>query len=229
MLCALPLILLLLNTGWIYNQPGFIDTWIYVGFFQKYDLPQFIASDKKILRLPWIWTGFAIYRLFPPLIANYVVHLLPLLAAPITLYFLLRKYFAVWIAFFTAVSLLLYVPFHGPGGWDYHDAFAGLFFLLTFWFVSNAAARPADAMRWMLLAGVVWSVTLHANIIFVNWTPLLIIQFVAIGGVPRGQRLWRLALAGLAGLVAMTVVFCIGNYPRRPRLLLLFDFLQAHV
>src|SRR4051794_41628164 len=82
LLCLLPLILLLLNTGWIYNQPGFIDTWIYVGFFQNYDLPQFLASEKKILRLPWIWTGFAAYKLFPPLIANYALHLLSLLGPP---------------------------------------------------------------------------------------------------------------------------------------------------
>ncbi len=210
-LCALPLVLLLLNTGWIYNQPGFIDTWIYVSFFENYDLPQYFVGEKKILRLPWIWTGFAAYRLFPPLIANYLLHLSTLLAAPIALYFLLRKYFAVWIAFFTAVSLLLYVPFHGPGGWDYHDAFAGLFYLLTFWFVSNAATR-GDGIRWMALAGAVWSVVLHANIIFVNWTPLLVIQFVALGGIPRWPRLWRLAVAGAAGLVAMTLVFCLGNY-----------------
>ena len=210
-LCSLPLALLLANTSWIYNQPGFIDTWLYVGFFENYDVPQYFVGEKKILRLPWIWTGFAVYRLFPPLVANYVLHLSTLVGAPIALYFLLRKYFAVWIAFFVAVSLLMYVPFHGPGGWDYHDAFAGLFYLLMFWFVSNAATRP-DCLRWMALAGVVWSIVLHANIIFVNWTPLLIIQFVALGGVPRWARLWRLAAAGLGGLVAMTLVFCLGNY-----------------
>src|ERR1700759_5666503 len=74
LLCALPLILLLLNTGWIYNRPGFIDTWLYVGYFENYDLAQYFPAEKKIMRLPWIWTGFATYKLFPPLIANYVVH-----------------------------------------------------------------------------------------------------------------------------------------------------------
>jgi hypothetical protein len=211
LLCALPLVLLLLNTGWIYNQPGFIDTWIYVSFFENYDVPQYFVGEKKILRLPWIWTGFAVYRLFPPLVANYVVHLIALLGAPIALYFFLRKFFAGWIAFFVAVSLLLYVPFHGPGGWDYHDAFGGLFYIFTFWSLSNAATR-SDATRWMMLAGAAWSVALHANIIFVNWTPLLILQFIVLGGIPTRRQFWRLAVAGLIGVVATTLLFCVGNY-----------------
>jgi len=210
-LCLLPLVLLAANREWIFNPPGFIDSWIYLGFFENYDLPQYFVGEKKILRLPWIWTGFAAYRLFAPTIANYVLHLLALIAPSSVLYFVARRYFAPCIGFFAAVSLLLYIPFHAPGGWDYHDADGAFLYLVTFWLVCIAAeARATDG--WIVGAGAAFALTLHANIIFINLTPLLLLQFLTLHGWPSRALLWRMIAAGLAGAVVATLVLCIGNF-----------------
>jgi hypothetical protein len=230
-LIVAPLIMLAGNTDWIFNELGLIDPWIYVGYFENYDLPAWLPEEKKIARIPWILGGFATYKLFSPLVASYVIHLFYLVSPPAMTYIILKKYFARWIAFFSAISLLFFIPFHGPHGWDYHGAGSGFYYLLTFWLVSVAATSRAPLV-WMALAGAAFGVTLHANIIFVNWTPLLLMQFLILRRNLRLPNVWKLGAAGLSGMTGVTLLFCSINYlVGRPFWFheLLVDRIQTHL
>jgi hypothetical protein len=206
-----PLIMLAGNTDWIFNELGLLDPWVYVGFFENYDLPAWLPGEYKIARLPWIWSGFAAYKLFPPLVANFVIHFFYLVSPPAMTYVILKKYFAPWIAFLSAISLLFFIPFHGPHGWDYNAAGSGFYYLLTFWLVSVAAISRVPLI-WMTCAGAAFGATLHANIIFINWTPLLLVQFRILRGYVPLSYVWKLGAAALLGMTGITLLFCSVNY-----------------
>ena len=58
------------------NTNAHIDSWVYTGFFLS--LPEHLArwgGTYYATRLSWILPGFAAHQIFPPVLANDVLHL----------------------------------------------------------------------------------------------------------------------------------------------------------
>ena len=146
LLLSSPALLLLGNSDWLFDPVGYLDPWMYVGFFLHYDYPTILADEKKIARLPWILRGFAAYKLFGPIIASYVLHWCDLVAPAIALYFTLNRLFTRWIGFLVAGLILFFTPLFGPAGWDYHDSGDG-FFLSGFVSCAVDSRQPAGKQR----------------------------------------------------------------------------------
>jgi hypothetical protein len=76
-----PFLLLLFNTEWFYDPLGWIDTYIFLGYFKHYLDPTFFPYDYKIARLPWILIGYIFNLLLPIVAAQSLLHVLCLSAA----------------------------------------------------------------------------------------------------------------------------------------------------
>ena len=192
--CA-PLLLILFNQDWFLTPEGYLDPWLYVGFFRQYEDLDFLPEDYKLARLPWILVGYGVTRTLPPLPAAYVLHAIFLCGTPLALfgwaYTLFRRpafaaFLALWLGFYTHA--------HGSGGWDYHTTAAGLFFFSTAWIAvlpSAIQGRPAA----ILLAGGAAALTAHADITLLNVLPALVYVHFLLVRVRTGPQPGR-ALVG---------------------------------
>jgi len=114
LLLALPLFLLLANPSWILTPTGSIDPWVYFGYFRNlgHHLWTF-AGTYYGTRLPQIIPGYLCNRLFPPLAAEYVLHLTFYYIAVISLYLILKQCFNSRVALLTSILMGCYPFFLG--------------------------------------------------------------------------------------------------------------------
>ncbi len=105
-LIILPLVILSVNKTWIFTPINTVDPWIYFGHFIRFDQYLKAFSDTYYTtRLPWIIPGHLIYEWFPPLVANYVLHLLFFNIATVSLYLTLKYTISQRAALFTSVLM----------------------------------------------------------------------------------------------------------------------------
>ncbi len=211
LLFSSPALILFGNRNWLFTPVGYLDPWIYVGFFLHYDYPNMLAGEKKIARLPWILPGFISYKLFGPVVANYMLHWCYLVSPPIALYFIIKRLFQRWIAFVTAALMLFFTPLFGPAGWDYNAAGSGIFYLATFLAVSIAAQRTRTYPM-LVLACVLYAITIHADVLFVNLTPLLILQYFCIRGEIDRRDVVTVAVTAAASFCVVTAILGLINF-----------------
>src|SRR3989338_1370627 len=120
LICIWPLIFLLINNQWIFNSPtGYIDPWLYLGFIRN--LPAYLKLFPDTYygsRLAWLLPGYIIHRLFPPLVANYVLHLGIYYLVIFSCYFLFKRLFNSRTALVCTLLLGSYTWFLKAVGWD---------------------------------------------------------------------------------------------------------------
>ncbi|HZQ01775.1 MAG TPA: hypothetical protein VE999_12045 [Gemmataceae bacterium] len=218
-LCALGLVLAIMvaaNREWIFNGFRWVDTWMYVGFFQHYDFPAMLAENKKIARLPWIILGYIVNRTTSPMAAQYILHLGMLAAGGAALYFVVLRQFGRAIAVIVTAFYLTYLPGHASGGWDYNNTPSGFVYLLTYWSLldlTERTERPVWSAVWSGLAG---TTLIHTNLLYVLIVPALV-WFVAIRvrerlSGPALKRWTRQVLsAGFASGFSLTLVLALIN------------------
>ena len=88
-----PFLLLLFNTEWFYDPLGWIDTYIFLGYFKHYLDPTFFPYDYKIARLPWILIGYVFNLLLPIVAAQTLLHVLCFSAAIAAMFLLVYQLF----------------------------------------------------------------------------------------------------------------------------------------
>lgn len=222
LLCGLvvalaPLTLLIWNRDWFFTPIGYIDPWYYVGFAHYYANSHFLPGAYKLARLPWVLSGWLAYHLFPPLTAAYVLHGSYLVLSVGAMFATAYLAFNDLLVALTAALLLGFLPpFQGSGGWDYNNTPAGAFDLVTTALLQWAIVAPAWRGRAMALCGAAFALTVHCNITFINFLPVLLVHYSAsIWYAERRARgratyLWPW-LYGIAGAVGITAVLCAIN------------------
>jgi hypothetical protein len=210
LLVSSPALILLGNRDWLFNLIGYIDPWLYLGFFLHYDYPSMLVGEKKIARLPWILPGFVSYKLFGPVIANYILHWCYLVSPPVALYFIHLRFFQRWIGFTVATLMLFFTPLWGPAGWDWNGGGSGFFYLTTFLAVSIAAERNRSFLM-LVLATVLYAIMIHANLLLVNLTPLLILQYLCIRGEIDRRDITTVVVTAAASFCIVTAVLGLIN------------------
>lgn len=212
-----PLTLLIWNQDWFLTPIGFIDPWHYVGFFHFYGDPHFWPGGYKLARLPWILSGWLAFHLFPPLTAAYVLHGSFLVLAVGAMFATAYLAFDDLLVALAAALMLGFLPsFHGSGGWDYHNTAAGAFYLLTAAFLQWAIVTPARRGRAMVFCGAAFALTVHSNVTFINFLPVLAVHYGASiwYAERRAQRLatylWPW-LYGIGAGIGITAVLCVIN------------------
>jgi hypothetical protein len=210
-LVAMPLVMAALGREWLYTPIGFLDPWYMVGYFMYYHDPAFLADHYKLQRLPWILSGWALYQLLGAAVANFVLHIGALIASTVLVYLTLARLVAREAAFIAAALLTVCIPFHGSGGWDYQTAGAAAFYAAAFYFMT-CAAQAADPRRSLAYAGAAFAAACFSTIHLVNFLPVLVGLYLAVGERHRGWRGSSLALRyGLLGAGALTALLCLIN------------------
>ncbi len=226
-LLVLPWLLLLINQSWIFT-PASIDPWIYWGYFNNFD--SFISAFAGTYygtRLPWILPGYVCYKIFPPLIANYVLHFSFYYIAIFSLFFTIKLIFGKRAALTSAILLGCYPFFLGAIGWDYVDGAGIAYFLLTL-LLLTVAIKTSFRSKWPFLvqrnkqtvASLVWpgillffaggslAMCIYTNTFLITYVPILILYYIII---KRDDYKYFLVISlffALAGFATFTVILC---------------------
>ncbi len=202
-----------LKSDWLFNTTTYVvDAWMYLGYFLHYDLPTMLADNKKIARLPWILSGYLAHSLFPPVVAAYVLHIGYFAAGVVGLYLVLSRLVNRSVALFVGAFYVAHFIIHGTGGWDYHNTAAGPFYLFSYLALVNAVDRIERPIGGFLIFGVLFALTVHTNVLFLDLLPALAIQGVfqlarrAQGSQLRIRRIVVAGVSAIAGAVLCTVV-----------------------
>ena len=148
----LPVIVLWHQDNALFTGYGYIDPWIYFGYFRN--LVEFkrnlFVGDPHGTRLSWILPGAVLHHFFPPLAATYFLHLGVHTLATVSLFLTLKWLAGARRAFVTAMVFSVNPWLWAATGWDYVDGVAIAYCLLTMALLTWAALVPAR--RWALIA-----------------------------------------------------------------------------
>jgi hypothetical protein len=201
-----PWFLAFLNSNWIFAPSnGMPDTWFYYAFFRYFDqyAPVFPSNSHYFVeRLTWIVPGFYVYKIFPPLIANYVIHLAVYYTAIFSLYGILRFLFNQRTALITALTMGSYPWFLRAAGWDYVDG-AGIAYMLLLLLLLTLATHSKYWKIYLFLAGVVHSSMLITNQFWLGFVPAWLAYFLVLNQQYKQNKIDRLTIAA--------VCFILGN------------------
>lgn len=207
---AWPWVLLAINRSWIFLNGSFVDSWIYFGFFQnlrEYQTIYASANSTKLGfyyddRLSWILPGYLVYQLFPPLIANYILHIGLYYVVSLALYAILALVVHRRAAIVGTLLMGSYSYFLNAIGWDYIDG-AGLAYCALTLLLLTLASRWPRWPLWMSLAGVAAAALVFSNLFWAVLSPSIGLYYLVIN---RHHSVKRIAL-GIAPLVAGALLF----------------------
>lgn len=197
LLIALPLLITLINPNWIYNPDVLndTDTWIYHGLFRYFfDFATTSPSNTHyfIERLSWVLPGYALYKLFTPVIANAILHLSVYYIALFAIYGTARQLFGQTPAFIAAICLGSYTWFLRASGHDYLDGAGIAYFSAAIWFATTATYRVRA--RWYLFgAGACLALALVTQLTWGGFAPVVALYYLLL----KQRRHARIVIDGL--------------------------------
>lgn len=212
---ALPWALLSTGSDWVLGYVGgrnFIDPWVYLGFFL--DLPGHLKAFPGTYygsRLSWILPGYVVYRIFPPVIAAYVLHLGVFYAALLSLYFTLKQAVSQRAALLSAVLMGTYGYFLWAVRWDYVDGIGMAYFLLTT-LAMTYASKSERSWVCLVLGGAFYAAMIYSQLFLVAFTPVLLLYYVAATYKTGRHSFWLDALSFGFGYLALTTLLGTINY-----------------
>ena len=231
-----PFLLLLFNTEWFYDPLGWIDTYIFLGYFKHYLDPTFFPYDYKIARLPWILIGYVFNLLLPIVAAQTLLHVLCFSAAIAAMFLLVYQLFrSSVLATFISMALGFYTYFHGneAAGWEYHNVPGGAFSLILMLLLAKTKMSGVKRAR-LAVIGIVATVCVLVNPLLINFAPLLLVSLIR--DIKRTRifasilyRIFWVAVGSLATIVAlMSVNYLSGHQPNFLQNQFLFISSQLH-
>lgn len=170
-------------------SPFSIDAWLYFGYYLN--LPEYLRTFDGLYyttRLSTILPGWLAYQLFPPLIANYVLHVGLYYVSVGSLFLTLKETVNRRAAFISALALGCHFHFFTAIGWDYVDGFGIAYFLFSAWMLT-AASRSRFPRTCLLAAGAGALAMGVANITYFLLVPLLLGHYLVLNWHRRGLYL----------------------------------------
>lgn len=183
-LFTFPLALIAVNSNWIYTPPSLLpDPWFYLAnflYFFDFASSYPFNSHYFIERVTWNLGGHAVYQIFPPLIANYVLHLLVYYVAVFCLYLILSSLLSRRAGLLSALAMGSYPWFLRAVGWDYTDGVGTAHLLLVMWLFVQSVRTPRRSPIYMFLAGLVHASMLVTNVFWIGFAPTLALFYLLV-------------------------------------------------
>lgn len=209
-----PLLVLICDRSLLFNQAGYLDSWIYYSLYRNLSALKILFADTYYpSRLSLILPGFLVNQVFEPLTANYVLHLLVWLAAAAGLY-LAVKHIAGRRSALVAATVFGLCPYVLRAvGWDYPDGIGNAYYLLTIASLTLASRNATISRRYLFVAGVTCAGAVYCNL---TWA-FLIPSFGPYWVFLRKARNYppsivRTLLYSGAGFLCLTLIFGVINY-----------------
>lgn len=216
-LLLLPALVLCWRDDPLYSPLWQSDPWFYLGYFKnlvnfKRDvLPGFYYGS----RLSWILPGYLVHSLFPPLIANAVLHLTVHSVAVLSLFSILRWTVGLRGAYLTAMIFSFHPWLWCATGWDYVNGAAIAYYLLAMALLTHAALQPLRK-RSLILAGMALAGAVYTHLFLLAFLPLLLFYYIGLTGAWDRKHFTRsISDLGIwlgAGFVALTFPLGAINY-----------------
>jgi hypothetical protein len=228
-LFSFPILSASLNSNWIFTPAtDFVpDPWFYLAYFRYFYeyAPEFPSNIHYFVeRITWNVPGYSVYQMFPPLVANYVLHLTVCYIALFSLYGILRTLFNHRAALLSALLMGGYPWFLRAVGWDYVDG-VGISLMLVLIYFLVKAGSSRHWKYFIFLAGLVHASLIVTQLFWVAFVPSWAAYYLFINQPISRQKAWRLfgeANYFILGNLALIVIVAFhyhsitGNY----------DFLQ---
>lgn len=209
-----PLVLVLVNNSWALLWPlGWIDPYLYTGYFL--DLRHHIehyGPTYYAARLPWLLLGNAVFSVFEPVTASYVLRFILIYAAAFSMFVTIRLLFASNLAAtLTALLLVGHSRFLGAVGWDYVDGFGVTMALVALAALTVAARTPYRAAGF-LVAGVAAVMLVSANTFGASLLPVLGLWYLMIADRRRPRDLALAMMLTASGSAVSLLGLCVANW-----------------
>lgn len=219
-----PAALVVLGSDWLYNSPGYLDPYIYIGYGFNYPSHDFYPGYYKISRLPWVLCQSLFHHISHK-------NAVPMLSASLLLGQGLVAFWLGWrltrdlaVAALCSLYATLQTCWQGSGCWSYHANPSVILVLAAICSLPFRAAEMDRAWFRYLAAFALLAVALHTNPLVLNVAPsfgLLCLAPMLVGGMGDNgggrapvMRSWfshglRLCLAGLTAFVFVTAILCV--------------------
>jgi hypothetical protein len=223
------------NDAFGFDPPGYLDSFIYVGYFWHYPEHLWVFDDNnnyKISRLPWILPGYVLHTLAGPLVASYLLAYFTLTLGAVALYLLVKDCLNDrGSAAIVSVAWACCTWVHGNGGWNYQVLIAIDYYLMACWLVVRAARARSSSL--VLMAGALFAAAVHTHLFLVVFAPLVAVLYVvalpaddprklgrslqAAGAVVVGGLALTVALAGINRATGGTWLFFMAQFDQAMR------------
>jgi len=216
-LIGLPLALLIANRSWIWDNPDFNDTSVYVSFFRHYlEWKWPFVENYKSSRLPWVLPGVAAYKILPAAAAHHVLYLTFLAGEALLVFGLTRRRFGAHAAFVAAAAVVTSTFSHRAT--SYHNQAASTYFLASLYLLEQPQSWSHTRRAFAAGAALALSVTTDSIVLALG--PAFALHALATLPLPT-RPLWFLpaaravlhrALIVIAGMAAALGVFGAINF-----------------
>ena len=207
-LAGLPLLLLAIDSDWIFSGPH-RDPWTYYGYFENgvaylREFPELYYGSRPAVILP----GFVLHHVLPSVPANVLLHLAVFWSAVLSFYLVVRDLFGPRVALLAGLALGCHPYFLQAAGWNYVDGFGIAYFLMALLLLTRATASPA--WRPLLLgAGAMATAIVSTNVFYAVYLPLLAGHFLLLNR--RRGRIPLLSAVAWAGAGAAVLLALFGG------------------
>jgi len=186
----------------IYSPIGFIDPWLYTGYFTNFAyLLRHHGFTYYVSRLPWIIPGRIAFGIFSPERASLLLCAVIVTVSVISLYWMVRWHYGSTPAVLAALALITNASFMAAAGWHYPDGAAIAYGMVALAFY----LRPNGSPAWNAFFAAC-ALTLSAGTNLASTPVMLSLLVIPLWRWRHSARqLGRQGLGTLAG-VAVTVL-----------------------
>lgn len=189
----------------------YIDAWVYLGYFLNLKNYLHIFSSLYYgTRLPWIFPGYLVFNIFPPLIANYLLHLGVYYTSLLSLYIILKNLFNSRTALVTSLLMGSHIYFLNSIGWDYVDGAGNAYLLLTLMFLTISSKSKYQNIC-LIMSGISLGALIFTNLFLIIFIPFIIFYYFFICKEAKND-LKLVTFHIFTGAIVVTLFFAVINY-----------------
>ncbi len=190
----------------IFNAIGESDSFMFLGAGLDYDQSGYANIGYKVSRVPWLLVEYWFRHALSPIVAQYAIQFFVHILLGLAVYFALRSLLGMGPAFIGATFLIACTELYHATWPDYSIAFSAALYAVTFLLVTVASRRPFS-YRLYALCGAALALTVHTNLIFLFFTPILLAQAIRLRRrAELSLRLWRIVYSATGGALAATLL-----------------------
>ena len=193
-------------------ERSLIDPWMYTGAFLS--LPDYLHrfhDTYYLSRLSWLLPGFVAHRMFPPLVANAILHFTFFYGLLVATYALvavaLNRSLAMLVTIVVGWSPVILTSF----SWDLVDGPGIVFLVVTLACLERASRLDDRAPWWATAAGGSFACMVSVNLFLLVYGPLFVLFLMVRVGRAEWRRALRMLTTVAGGSAAVVVLLGLTN------------------
>jgi hypothetical protein len=199
-LLALPWLIFILNSNWVYQGFGNYDPFYYFGHFIHFPHYQRLQPTYAGERLAWVLPGYVLVHLLTPVYGTLALHFLAYSTTALSLHAILRRFVSPRAALLSVCMLGCHPYFLSANGTDYVTGGCLAYSSLAFLFLVRAG-DGTSLFPWALAAGSSWAAAIYTYPVWIALTPACVFVALARGTT---RRVVRMALPFAMGMLVLT-------------------------